>query len=141
MGTSLGDTDLQTGAYWRCLCLCARCGRDVLQGLSGRGQRWQLLAGFGMNLGGSRMEEGIAQSDGILHAADLPLGRWTGYLPVLTLPKPRNQQEHAEYHEVLPYCFWPIQQYLTLTTCKSKKKVHKESTKHKIMHLHLCCLT
>lgn len=51
----LGDTDLQAGADWRCLCLCVHCGacgRDIWQGLSGRGQSWQLLEGFGMNLGG-----------------------------------------------------------------------------------------
>lgn len=96
-------------------------------------------------LGGVRWTEVVAQSeDGVLRdtgPAVASLGGWTGYLPVLTLPKPCNKQEHAEYHEVLPYCFWPIKQYLTLATCKSKKKVPKESTKHKIMHLHLCCLT
>lgn len=96
-------------------------------------------------LGGARWTEVVAQSDdGVLRdtgpAAAFRSG-WMGYLPVLTLPKPCNKQERAEYHEVLPYCFWPLKQYLTLTTCKSKKKVHKESTKHKIMHLHLCCLT
>jgi len=45
----------------------------------------------------------------------------TGCCPVLTLPKRCNHQERAERRGVLPFCFWPRKQYLTLTTCKSKK--------------------
>lgn len=77
-------------------------------------------------LGGVRWTEGVAQCDGGVWCdaglAVASLSRWMWFLPVLTLPKPCNKREHAEYREVLPYCFWPMKQYLTLTTCKSKKE-------------------
>lgn len=146
-GTSLGDMDLQAGAKWRCLPVWALW--DVWPWCF-TGDQWQgtetaIKGRVWHELGGVRWSEVVAQSDDGVWCDTGPavasLSGWTGYLPVLTLPKPCNKQEHAEYHKVLPYCFWPIKQYLTLTTCKSKKKARKESTKHKIMHLHLCCLT
>lgn len=127
VGASPGDADL-LGTWW-CYFTFVHCGTCVTmifyRGSWTEGRDSNLEAGMAL-MRWSWMESCCCHSASLMTLLCVTLGP-KGWGAVLTLPKPCNQEERAEHRGVLPFCFWPRKQYLTLNDLQKQKRYARKA--------------